>query len=65
MYLTGRTDEDVQKERDEVLSANVGKLQALAPVIRAVLDEKTRCTVGSASAIEAAKDLFGEVTTLS
>ncbi|MBP5225442.1 MAG: insulinase family protein, partial [Lachnospiraceae bacterium] len=64
MYLTGRTDEDVQKERDEVLSADVRALRALAPLVEAVLAGEARCTVGAQQKLEEAKDLFGTLENL-
>ena len=65
MYLTGRTDEDVQKERDEVLSTDTEKLRALAPLVQAVIDEETCCTVGNAQKVEEQKELFRSIENLS
>ncbi|MBQ9910843.1 MAG: insulinase family protein [Lachnospiraceae bacterium] len=65
MYLTGRTDEDVQKERDEVLSCTTEALRSLAPLIEAVLSQEARCTVGSQQKLEEAKELFKALENLS
>ena len=64
-YRSGITEEDLQKERDEILNCTVEDLRALAPVVRAVLRSGERCTVGGARKLEEAKDLFKTVGTLS
>ncbi len=60
-YLTGMTEEDAQRERDELLSTNQEKIRALAPLIQAVVDFGAVCTVGSEAKLEKAKDAFLEI----
>lgn len=60
-YLIGMTQEDVQKERDELLSTNQENIRALAPLIQAVVDFGAICTVGSESKIESEKNTFKEI----
>ena len=60
-YLTGYTREDHQRERDEVLTADVEKIRALAPYLDAFLSDDCFCVVGSAAKIEENKDAFGTV----
>lgn len=60
-YITGRTNEALKKERDEVLSLSVEKIRQTAPLIEAVLQQNHICTVGNKEKIMEAKDLFGEI----
>ena len=57
-YMRGITDEDRQKERDEVLSASQESIRETAEIVQAVLDNNNICVVGSAAAIEKNEDLF-------
>ena len=53
-----------QKERDEILNAKDTDIQALAPLIEAILSGNTVCVVGSEPAIEKEKELFDTVLPL-
>lgn len=57
-YMTGRTEADKQKERDQVLQCTQEDIQALAGHIRAFMSEGALCVVGNAEKITAAKELF-------
>ena len=63
-YLSGVTQEMMQKERDQVLSATVEDIRALADIVQAVLDTGAFCVVGNEDRIEGAKDLFQETRNL-
>ena len=63
-YLSSVTQEMLQKERDQVLSATVEDIRALADIVKAVLDTGAFCVVGNEDKIEGAKDLFGETKNL-
>ncbi|MCD7882178.1 MAG: insulinase family protein [Lachnospiraceae bacterium] len=63
-YFCGVTEEDVQRERDEILSATPEQIRALAPVVQAVLDDHAFCVVGNEEKIKEAEDLFGSVKPL-
>jgi Zn-dependent M16 (insulinase) family peptidase len=54
-YLTGRTDEMRQKERDEVLSTNGEDFIAFGEVLERVAKSEAIVALGSQSAIEGAK----------
>lgn len=60
-YITGRTNEALKKEREEVLSLSVEKIRQTAPLIDAVLKQNHICTVGNKEKIMEAKDLFDEI----
>lgn len=57
-FMTKRTQEDMQKERDEVLSCTQEDIQALSEHIRAFMSDDALCVVGNAEKITAAKELF-------
>ena len=63
-YLSNMTLEDVQKWRDEVLDITLEDIQALAPYIEALLEQKALCVVGNAKKIEEQKVLFENVEPL-
>lgn len=57
-YLTGVTQEDIQRERDEVLCAEQKDIRALEPLISAVLSERNLCVIGNETMLEKEADLF-------
>lgn len=64
-YLSGVTEEMMQKERDQVLGATKEDIRALAKLIQAILDTKSLCAIGNEDKIEANRDMFGEIGNLS
>ena len=60
-YLMGLTDEDLQRDRDEVLDSNVGSIRALAPYVEAAVDGGIICAIGDENKIENAPDNFKTV----
>ena len=63
-WMTGLTPEDVQKERDEVLSCGCGEIRALAPYLKAVLEQDCICVIGNEKKLEEQKELFDRVESL-
>lgn len=63
-YLTGVTMEDVQRERDEVLSADAEKIRRTAKTVEAVLSDGYVCALGSEGKIKQAESLFDTVRVL-
>ncbi|MCD7813304.1 MAG: insulinase family protein [Lachnospiraceae bacterium] len=63
-YFTGITEEEVQRERDEVLSATPEQIRALAPLVQSILDAEAICVVGNEEKIKGAAELFGSVRSL-
>lgn len=57
-YLTGITQEDIQRERDEVLKAGQEDIRALEPLISAVLSDDSLCVIGNETMLEKEADLF-------
>lgn len=63
-YLSGRTEEMLQKVRDEILATTVEDIRAAKPMLAAVLSDDCICTVGSAAKLEECKELFCEVKSI-
>ena len=63
-YMTDLTDEDIQKERDELLGVTAQELRRLAAYVRAFMEEEMLCVVGSAEKITEASGLFDSVENL-
>ena len=57
-YLTNQTLADLQKERDEVLSAAQEDIRALAAHLRAFLQDDCLCVVGNEEKLQEEKELF-------
>nr|MCR5452409.1 insulinase family protein [Lachnospiraceae bacterium] len=60
-YLTGVGYETIQREREEVINADVEDVRALAPLIRSAMEQGYFTVVGGQEAIEKEKDLFDEI----
>ena len=60
-WLCGITDEMVQKERDEILQADPDTIRALAPLVKAVLEQQYLCVIGSESKIRKDEGMFREI----
>ena len=54
----------MQKERDEILSAQAEDIQALAPLIEAILSDEEICVVGSEPEVQKEKELFMNISPL-
>jgi len=63
-YLTGVTDEMLQKERYEIINADGAALRDCAKLIRAFVEDACICVVGNAEKIEKDKDLFDVIRPL-
>ncbi len=62
--LSGVTDEEIQRERDEVLGCTQGDIRALAGPVRAFADQSCICVIGSKERIEENCDIFDRVEQL-
>ena len=63
-YFCEITEEEVQKERDEILNATCEQIRALAPRIRAVLGQQNLCVIGNEQKIKESKELFKQIAPL-
>ncbi|MCM1414312.1 MAG: insulinase family protein [bacterium] len=60
-YLTGFSEERVQRERDELLSADQKTIRGLAAYIRAFMEDDCLCVVGNEEKIKEQKERFGSL----
>jgi len=63
-YLGSVTYEDIQKERDEVLSTDIKKIRELSNVIECFIEQGNFCVIGNEGKIKENKELFKEVKSL-
>lgn len=63
-YLAGISNEDLKKERDEIINVTVENIRSLSDLIRSFLDEGNICVIGNESKIEENRDMFNEVKNL-
>lgn len=63
-YIGEISFESIQKERDQILSATVADIRALADRIDSVLKEENICVIGNENMIHDAEDMFDSVEKL-
>lgn len=63
-YLSGVTEEILQKDRDTILSTNVAAIRKLAPYIEAILAYDCIAALGDEDVIEKEADVFKEIKNL-
>ncbi len=63
-YLTGVTEEMLQKEREEILNAGQEDIRNLSGLVKAVLEEHAFCVIGNEEKLKEEKELFMELKNL-
>lgn len=63
-YLSGVTEEMLQKERDEILSATPEDIRRLAPLMEELLKTGAICAIGNEEQVKAQAEMFGAVENL-
>ena len=63
-YMTKQTEEDFQRERDELLEANEETIRGLSKYVESFLQDDCICVVGAAAKVKECKELFGSVENL-
>lgn len=63
-YLSGITDEIIQREREQILGVTPEDIRDLSDTVQAVLDTGALCVIGNDDQIKADKDMFGEIKNL-
>lgn len=63
-YMTGLSEEFLQRERDELLSATAEDIRGLADYIRAFMEDDFLCVVGNAGKIKSSEKLFMKMENL-
>lgn len=64
-YISGLTYEDIQKERDEILSCNTEEIRSLSSFAECISHSGYVCALGSEEKINGSSDLFDDIRTLS
>ena len=64
MYMSQITSEDLQRERDEVLSTDIEALKPLGDVIERVIAQNHICVIGNETVVEGEHDFLGEIKQL-
>ena len=60
-WFSNLTEEDLQKERSEILNAQPEDIRRLAGIVDAMMEQNRICVIGSEEKIEQEKKVFGEV----
>ena len=60
-YELGVTEEELQRERDEVLSTSVDDIRSLAQYLEAILSSETICVIGDENKIEDSREMFDKI----
>ena len=63
-YMTNQTEEDFQRERDQLLLAEGEIIRSLADYLEAVISQENICVVGSAAKIKEESQYFKEIKAL-
>ncbi|HHY82556.1 MAG TPA: insulinase family protein [Clostridiales bacterium] len=63
-YFTGLSQEEIQRERDEILSTDAKSIQALASMVKDVLKNNYICVLGNEGKIRQNKDLFNNLVSV-
>ena len=63
-YLCGLTQDQLQQERDEILSAKASDIRALAERLQEALEQCNFCVIGNEKKIREHEELFAEVVPL-
>ena len=63
-YITGLTQEEVQKTRDEVLDTKLEDLKAFAPLLKDTMKENYLCVLGNEAKIEENEKVFEKLVKL-
>ncbi|MBQ3105086.1 MAG: insulinase family protein [Lachnospiraceae bacterium] len=63
-YMTNQTEEDFQRERDQLLAATPEDIRGLADHVEAFLDQDCVCVVGTRNKIEENREVFDKIQNL-
>jgi len=63
-YICGISNEDIQKDREAILSTKASDINTFAPMVKAAMKEDYICVVGSEQKIKENKELFDNITNI-
>lgn len=61
LYLRGITQEDRQRQRDEILAADENAIRALAPIVEACMKKDMYCVFGGEEKVRENEKIFSRV----
>lgn len=63
-YITSVSDEQRQKEREEILSTTCKKIKSYSDMLNKIMKQNNICVIGNENALKANKDLFDDLNTV-
>jgi presequence protease len=60
-YFTKRKQEDLQRDRDEILATTAEDIREFSEMIQKILNQNAICVYGNAEKINQEKDLFDNI----
>ncbi|EGT3615015.1 insulinase family protein [Clostridium perfringens] len=60
-YLSNFTYEELQKEREEIINANIEKIKSFAPMVKDLMSEEYICVLGNEGNIKENRNLFNNI----
>jgi len=60
-YLTGLTDDMIQREREDIVSCTAEDIRKFAEILKNAVTQGIYCTFGSEKAVKEEKELFSEI----
>lgn len=63
-YIKGMTQEDIQRERDEVLKTNQSEIRKYADIVQKVMKGNYYCVIGNEVKIKNNKDMFENIVSI-
>ena len=64
LYLSGRSDDRIQQERDELLGSTLADIRALGEMMKPFMSGRACCTVGNSENITANSSMYDEISKL-
>lgn len=63
-YMSGVTMEHIQRDRNQILSCGREDIRALAPMVKAIMDQDVLCVIGNTEKVEKEAELFDSIKPL-
>lgn len=60
-YIRGISQDDVQKERDQIINTKVSDIKGFADLVSKSMEQNCICALGNEDKLKANKDLFGSI----
>lgn len=63
-YITSITDDQLQKQRDEILSTTLEKIKSYSNMLNKIMKQNNICVIGNENILKQNKDLFDDLNTV-